>query len=382
MKTRRSQSIIEENLAYYEGSDLFQFWIGPVTDESDPHYEDVMNAIAKVFQSSNKIKECINRHRNALVGKKPHWYFADPAGNRQKDDVASVAELLLQRWIDRQYRLAISSESALTNAIAECTKNMLVTGRGYLRLWSPKRFRNSPDLNTRVALHSPHPDSVIINRDDDEFTESIEYHYTVKDVKRVEIQRIDETTNFTIFTTLDEKGVEIEEETIALDLGSRYSIYEMRSPSLVTDSVKDAQNAINFALTMMPRNIEVAGFRERLILGAQPPGRWEDDKFYPDNEFRVGPGQTAFLQGAPLHDEMGQLKGYTNPSVFSAEPVSPQTFIDTAQAFSANIYHEFSQQEDVQRFLDKFSCSHCHSRPQHPYQRYWYFLLVSDDYVK
>lgn len=339
----RSQSIVEENLAYYEASDLFQFWIGPSTDEKDPHYEELMAAIAKVFQSSNKIKECIDRHRNALVGKKPHWYFADLAGNRVEDDTASVAELLLQRWIDRQYRLAISSESALTNAIAEATKNMLVTGRGYLRLWSPKRFRNSIDPITRVALHSPHPDSVVIHRDDDGFTDSIEYHYTVKDVKRVEVQRIDEATNFTIFTTLDEQEVEIEEETIALDLGGKYSVYEMRSPSLVTDSVKRAQNAINFALTMMPRNIEVAGFRERLILGAQPPGRWEDDKFYPDNEFRVGPGQTAFLQGAPLHDEMGQLKGYTNPSVYSADPVSPQTFIDTAQAFSTNIYDDFSQ---------------------------------------
>ncbi|MGL5926367.1 phage portal protein [Chroococcidiopsis sp.] len=345
VKNRRSQSIVEENLAYYEGGEeVFSLgWIGPRLEPKDEHYEEVMEAIAKVFQSSNKIKECIDRHRNAIVGKKPHWYFADPAGNRVEDDTASVAELLLQCWIDRQYRLAISSESALTNAIAECTKNMLVTGRGYLRLWSPKRFRNSPDLINRVALHSPHPDSVIINRDDDEFTDSIEYHYTFGELKRVEVQRIDEVSNFTIFTTLDEQGIEIEEETIALDLGGRYSIYEMRSPSLITDSVKRAQNAINFALTMMIRNAEVGGFRERLILGAQPPGRWEDDKFYPDNEFRVGPGQTAFLQGAPLHDEMGQLKGYTNPSVYSAEPVSPQTFIDTAQAFTANIYHQFSQ---------------------------------------
>ena len=345
VKNSARQSIVEENLAYYEGGEeVFNLgWLGPTLPQSDPHYQEVMAAIAKVFQSSNKIKECIDRHRNALVGKKPHWYFADPAGNRIEDDTASVAELLFQRWIERQYHLAISSESALTNAIAEATKNMLVTGKGYLRLWSPKRFRNSPDLITRVALHSPHPDSVIIHRDDDEFTESIEYHYTVKDVKRVEVQRIDEATNFTIFTTLDEQGVEIEEETIALDLGGKYSVYEMKSPSLITDSVKRAQNAINFGLTMMIRNVEVAGFRERLILGAQPPGRWEDDKFYPDNEFRVGPGQTAFLQGAPLHDELGQLKGYTNPSVYSADPVSPQTFIDTAQAFTANIYHQFSQ---------------------------------------
>ncbi len=141
VKLRRSQSIIEENLKYYSGDTFEIGWNGPRLEPKDPHYVEVMDAIAKVFQSSNKIRECVKRHAQALIGKKPHWYFADPAGNRLSDDTASIAELLLQRWIERQYRLGISSESALTNAIAECTKNMLVTGRGYLRLWSPKRFR-------------------------------------------------------------------------------------------------------------------------------------------------------------------------------------------------------------------------------------------------
>lgn len=343
LNPQRKANLIEENLEYYSGQDSFQFWIGPSTDIADPHRDELMAEIAKVFQSSNKIGECCDRHRNALIGKKPHWYLSDYLGNRAEDDTASVAELLLTRWIDSQYKSGTKLDNQLGNAIAECTKNMSVAGEGFLRLWSPLRFRNSPDLIKRVALHSPHPSSVVVKRDRDGFTESIEYSYLIDNIKRVEVQRIDEATNFTIFTTLDETGKEIEEETIALDLGGRYSIYEMSAPSLITDSVKRAQNAINFALTMMPRNIEVAGFRERLIMGAQPPGRWEGETFIPDPDFRVGPGQTAFLQGAPLLDELGQLKGYTSPSVFSSEPVAVQTFIDTALAFTSVIYHGFSQ---------------------------------------
>lgn len=344
LKNRKSNiNLVEENLLYYSG-DHWNFWIGPRTDESDLHYTEVMNAISLVFQSNNKIKECCDRNRNALVGKRPNWYVSDFLGNRATDDTASIAEKLLMRWIDKQYRMAISSESGLTNAIAEATKNMLVTGVGYLRLWSPRRFRNSPDLITRVALHSPHPDSVVINRDSDEFTSSIEYHYTRDNHSRVEVQTIDELTNYTIFVTLDETGKEIESETIALDLGGRFSIFEMKSPSLITDSIKRAQNAINFTMTMMVRSAELAGFRERLILGAQPPGVWDEDKkFIPDAEFRVGAGQTAFLQGLPMMDELGGLKGYTNPSVFSSEPISPATFIDTINAFVSAIYYQFSQ---------------------------------------
>ena len=342
-KLLKEFDLIEENLNYYNG-EVFQYWIGPLVPKTDSHYDEVMAQIERVFQSRNIIAECIDRHVHGLVGKKPHWYFIDSAGERIESESASIAELLMQRWIDRQYRLAISGDNALTNAIFDASKNMSSTGAGYLRIWSPARFKNSPDLIARIALHSPNPNSVVFKRDSDGFTETIFYHYSVDNVARVEVQRIDPDTNMTVFTTLNESGIEIEEETFALDLGGRFSIFEMRSPSLITSSVKSAQNAINFALTMLIRSAEVGGFRERLILGAQPPGRWdEDDKFIPDTEFSIGPGQTSFIQGAPLRDEMGNLRGYTNPSVNYAEPVSPQTFIDNAQAFVSTIYHQFSQ---------------------------------------
>lgn len=342
-KLLRNIDVTSENLDFYNG-DVFKYWCGPTLKESDPHYEEVASQIKKVFQSRNIIAECIDRLRNALVGKRPNWYISDFVGNRVEDDTASVAEKLLQRWISRTYTLSNSHENSLTNAIAESVKNMLVTGRGYLRLWSPKRFRVSPDLITRVAMHSPHPDSVVVLRDSDGFINSYEYSYSSSNLKRVEVQTIDESTNFTIFRTLDETGKEIEEETFAIDLAGRFSIFEMVAPSLITDSIKSHQNAINFVMTMMVRSAEVGGFRERLILGAQPPGSWDENGlFTPDGDFVIGPGKTSFIQGVPMMDELGGLKNYTNPSVNYAEPVSPQTFIDTINAFVSSIYHSLSQ---------------------------------------
>lgn len=346
MKARDELRDIELALSYYTGEAFFAAWIGPTTAPDDPKRDEILAKIEKVFQSSNRIKECIDRHRTALVGKKPHWYFTDATGSRLEDGAASEAELLMQRWIDRQYRLGISQDNQLIDALAEATKNMLVTGRGYLRLWSPRRFRNSPDLISRVCLHSPHPGAVTIKRDADGFTDTITYSYSEQELQRKEVQFVDPETNLTVFSTLDEQGMEIPDQTFALDLGGRYSIYEMRSPSLVSDQSIRAQNAINFALTVLIRNIEVGGFRERLILGGQPPGTWSDDgKTFTPNPggINTGPTTTNFIQGTPLYNDLAQLRGYTNPSVFNAEPVTVSTFIDTVQFYVNSIYHEFKQ---------------------------------------
>lgn len=328
----------EENLGYYTGDSAWSNWIGPRMPPSDPKYLEVMGQIERIFQSSNRIKECIDRHAQALIGKSPHWYLANVLGEKLP---VLDAEILLQKWLTRTSLLASNNDNMLGDPLFTCVKNLLVTGRGYLRLWSPQRFRNNTNPILRIALHSPSPNSVSVERDSDGFIDSISYTYTSDKRQFKEVQTIDKRNNLTLFWVLDETGSTV--ENFALDLGGRYSVCELTSEALITKSVKRAQNAINYALTLMPRNLNEAGFRERLILGAQPPGRWEDDKFIPDPDFRVGPGVTSFVQGVPILDDLGQLRGYTNPSVATSEPVDVQTFINTAQTFVANIYHEMKQ---------------------------------------
>ena len=133
------------NHLYYQG-DTWQFWIGPLPPAKDQNASEVYRELRKVFQRSNKIRECIDRHASSLVGEPFHYYFVDDRGDRAE---AEEAEILIQN------RLNHVAESCLTaehndDPWWKCVRDMAVYGRGYLRLWMPKKYANSSDRVTRV----------------------------------------------------------------------------------------------------------------------------------------------------------------------------------------------------------------------------------------
>lgn len=334
---------IEENFAYFEGDRLYDRWLGPTFPIQNSQDEQNLIQLKRILQQHNVIAECVNRYRVALVGKSPHWYITDRLGSQTESDIVAGAEKLLQQWLSYQQLIAVGQDNQLQPPLFEAVKNMLVAGRGYLRLWSPGRFTNSQSVN-RVCLHSPDPNSVQFVRDADGFVESIEYTYTVDQKQYKEVQTLDAASGLTVFSTVDGSGQVVDGQRLELDLGGRYSVYEMRSPPLITDSVKRSQNALNYALTLMPRNLNEAGFRERLILGGLPPGRFDESgNFIPNPDIVMGPGRVNYVQGAPLYDESNNLRGYTNPSVYHGEPVDVSTFVTTSQVFISAIYHEMRQ---------------------------------------
>ncbi|CAA9385271.1 hypothetical protein AVDCRST_MAG94-5106 [uncultured Leptolyngbya sp.] len=338
--------------------------MGPLIDKADSASEEINKAVERVFQRNNLIRDCIDRHTDALIGKLPTWFFKDSNGERVAlepdedtgevpDSPASQADKLIQRWLDRVLNLATAQDSDLDNAFTEAAKNAAVTNMGYLRLWSPKRFRDALDPVQRVAIHCPSNDAVEYIYDDDRFLERINYHYTVDDKQFIESQTIDPETNETVFEIQDDRGNVLkdtetgEDQIFRMALGGRYTIQRIQAPSLITESARDAQNAINFVLTMMVRNLEQAGFLERIILGAMPPGREEyvdgEKKFIPDTKFRIGAGQTTFLQGTPVMDEEGSVKGYGTPSVNYREPVDIETFERSHKVETAILYTQMGQ---------------------------------------
>ena len=349
----------KENLAYFDG-DHWQFWIGPVVDLNKNHRtaEEINCAVKRVFQTNNLIRQCILRHSRSLVGRLPTWFLKDASGDRVDTEEqgeqtpAAEAELLLQRWFDRVYSLATSQECSLRDPFKEAVKNCAVLGYGDLRIWAPKKFRNAQDLVQRVAIHAPAPGTVAYLYDDDGFLDRINYSYQLEEKTYIESQFIDPATNETVFETQDDRGntltnTETGETQIRMNLGGRYTVYRIQAEPLITKSAKDAQNAINFILTMLMRNLEQAGFLERLILGAMPPGQTVEingvEKFIPDTDFRIGAGQTSFLQGVPLYDEAGSLKGYSNPSVQYRDPVDVTTFEKSNTLATTVLYHQMGQ---------------------------------------
>jgi len=296
-----------------------------------------MSEVSRVFQSANKIQECVDRHRRALIGKPPIWYFTNPEGDRTP---AGTADLKLQRLIDRWSRRK--------NPLIEALTNTLLEGKGYLRLWSPAQTAISPNPYDRISIHSPAPGSVEIKRDGDGFIQEINYSYSDSQNQPLIERQYLNPEGLTVFETL--RGQTIIEQ-IALNLGGGFSVVEIGREPLITETIKRAQNAINYALTMLIRNIGYSGFLRELILNGQPPGDWVEDRTHPDGQrfvpnaegFETSPGTTNFVMGAPTYDASGNITGYTSPNVNVRQPIDPSMFLETVQAEIKIIYEAIGQ---------------------------------------
>jgi hypothetical protein len=123
-------------------------------------------------------------------------------------------------------------------------------------------------------------------------------------------------------------------------LGGRLLLHEITRSQLITEQVQANQKGLNFAKTMMLRNVNMAGARERTVSNSQPPDkpvRIQD----PDDPrktvttkqkaFVVGGGAVMFLMGYPIYNENGHVVGYTNPTVDRADPAPVEVFIQTAK---------------------------------------------------
>lgn len=343
--TGKSIELIEENLKYYNG-DTFDYWIGAAPDRNGKDAVRIWAEIEKAFQNANFTGEVVDRHRRALTSKDPLWYFVDEEGGKLTDNQdATAATLQLDGII-------ANVQQQFTNPFTTFWKNGLVGGWGYLRVFVPEARVNDPDPLKRIAIHSPKAESVEVVRDANELVKSIKYFFMVADAEgnqseRVELQQLTPTGK-TLFRIEDADGNLIDNLEFELDLGGRFTIWEMRREPLITESIKRAQNAINHCLTMMPRNIEYSGFIRELILNGEPPGDFVIDETTGKERFvptplEAGAGISTFVEGKPIYGADGKISGYSTPSVVKHDPVDTETFIKTSRSFAANIYQNVGQ---------------------------------------
>lgn len=331
-----------ENLAYYHG-DHWKSWVGPIVPpEADPTGEK-MAQIKRVFQSANIIQECSNNWKDGLIAEDFVWYFKDAKGKRIK---AAEAELEVQRWMDWVEQQAIAADPETTNfkqsdPWSEFALSLGVIGEGNLRLWQPRRYENDPDPIKRIHLHSPKAGSVEVNRDDDGFVDEITYSYG-KNQK--EIQRLNEQGELEVVV----QDGESESEPLIIDTGSRWTVQQVRSPSVLTPSIKQLQNSINHSLSMKLRNQELAGFRERVFLNCQAPGEWVDDlstpgaqKFIPGPPLERGPGIDSYHFGVPTGG--ADNPGYASATIHESEPIDIESFRQSVEIDILLLYRQFKQ---------------------------------------
>jgi len=346
----------EEAKAYFEG-DHFKFWTGPRPSPADANFVRISEELAKAFTSANFIEECVTRHVNALIGQIPAISVTEnvgigsllsstPSSSETKlQDIASSLQIWVETQLEQQSGQGVDTTS---NFLFKAVLDACLYGKGYFRLFSPKKFRTSKDPNKILYVHSPHLSDVRMNYDDDGILDSIDYRYNHK----VEHQVLDYATGTLTILTYPEiywfdgdrngtlEPLEVQQE----NYNGHWTIYEISTPSLLTPSVKQLQNSINLCLTMLPRNVITGGFLERILLNAQPPGKFEVDEFGHERfvadlaGYVTGPMTTNFVHG--VVDDNNDIK---TPSVIFREPVNVDIFKKSLDILVPLIYNTFGQ---------------------------------------
>lgn len=335
-KGEKNLSLADVNQLYYDGHTM-AFWPGKIpkdTKEKKAFWEWLESS----FHSYNIIEECVDHYVNALVGQ--DFTFTVEGENKEE------AEEVLKKWWKWQKKSAIDQGLPHGEAVKDVVTQMLVRdegqgkGVGYLRLSQPEKFKFFKERKgeefKRYILHAVCPGSISIDRDDDDFIDTIththgsdRYEYTL------------------------EKGIckvkKNDEEVISLDLGGRFPIFPVSGKCLITESAKQIQNSINHALTMKDVNVGGGGFRERYLLNTQSPGRWQTNRSTgqrewiedPGAKITLGAGSVTRLTGIPL-GERNSPTGYADPKIEIADPVPIDIFADSVHLDCETIYYLFA----------------------------------------
>jgi hypothetical protein len=341
-------------------------WLGPrpkITDETASLVNNVLAEIERTFISQNLIAECVSRHVNA-VSVEPNITMtitrelgigADGQPEQPSDDENKRIRLVnaaITNWMDSR-KLNDNIIKAVTSAIA--------TGRGVLRLYIPSSssqiIENGQPLITRgelknvmarIGITSPSPTTagVLLDMNDDPHTAYLSFldvdETTLAETKRLEIQTLEGQN------TLIEVETQNGFNTAKYPLEGVFLIYEINCMALVTPQIVSLQKLVNKTLTMMSKNVDVAGFIESTILNGELPFVEIDDPNNPGQKIRKivgmksGPAIKNFI--APAQVQLPDGTWTTTPaSQHDRLPVQVTTFVETLAHTEAALYKEFKQ---------------------------------------
>jgi hypothetical protein len=329
-------------------------WVGPPDPDVANRPTVLEQKIKPIFVSKNIIKEIVEAHRDAVIGKEPDWSAASREVLKEGQEPSSQtqalideAEMLSTEWWDSK---------RIHDALKKAASNVLATGRGPLRLFVPKAYiaeDGTPapgDLKTwlsRIFLTAADVDQQTLVVDEDSQQQAGVYAVQRDKAKHAEISFVDDDGK-TILRTFDTETRK-EFEGKPQDLGGNLLHFEMQREPIVSEQIRQNQALFNTTLTMRTRNVGVGGFPERTFLNARPPSHLEKDPDDPGKQievvdnFKVGAGVTNFVVGNVIEDEQGNAKGVTTASVSYRDPVNVDTFEKTEKIAYQNILEECRQ---------------------------------------
>ncbi|HEX8177866.1 MAG TPA: hypothetical protein VF543_22445 [Pyrinomonadaceae bacterium] len=388
----------EKNFKFFRGDHLqdFDTWTGPqITD--DEIGAVVKKGIARDFTSKNPTRSGVKRHIRGVLGREPGWIIttrrtlgktkndkgeevdAEPNADEQKR-IKEANEHILQWWNHCRALLAFR----------EAATNFRVGGRGPLRLYTPPgRLKKTTDGRTvlpvlkpeeaikHIFLIAPKFEAATVVTDPETMKKASIFLYTTTDGKqRIEVSFIDDE-GFTVFRVLEQGGATFTARVIdaaakvanrfflgtgkkenewRYEMDGKLFVFEMNGEPLITEQVRQNQSLVAKGLTMLSHNMDMSGFRERVYLNAQPPGRKIviDDPENPSKKVEAfiggilprGAGSEKWVRGVSYTDTDKDGKKATKvltPDIFESEPLETKSFEDTARIGTVNIYEEMDQ---------------------------------------
>jgi hypothetical protein len=349
---RRSPSAIAAS-RFFEGDHWQETagFIGQLPPASLPGAAQIKEDIRKAFVSENVIQEIIETHVGGILGREPLWSFL----KGPDDPEAAVGELLTDWWNERK---------ALRD-LQRSAEMLILEGIAVKRLFFPKgRIPATGELSASdltgaldyIYFETLTSDVAGVFTDPDTQFQIGIYLFEEKDAEGnvedncAELSYLNEEGE-TVCRVVKDRGAP--EEFGPYRLGGRLLLHEMKRRPLITEQVQSTQRALNLAHTMMMRNVNMAGARERTVINAQPPKKPKriQDSSNPaavkevlePGTYETGGGAVMFLMGYPVRNERGDIVGYTNPNVSISDPAPVDVFVKTRDHYYAAMLSQCHQ---------------------------------------
>lgn len=342
-------------------------WVGPwptIVEAADAADADgvttLQNEIKKAFTSRNAIGEVVGRHVAGVIGREPRWTFVPrDAVDDELSDAQETArdeiEALLTDWWD---------QSGAHAALQDAARKLLYSDNAgvALRIYVPsgllalgpngtRQLRvvtgDLADALKKIRVECPEPE---VGRVVTDGTTGLDIGILLtKDGngrESCELTFVDEggkTVLMAVFAASTTGGPDRAE--VRFDLGGRLLMMPIAREQFLSEQARQAQRALNYANTMIVRNVTTGGFLEQVLLNAKLPGHWEEmdgKRTYVADPIRRGPASITSFSGHEYEDAQGN-KQITTPQVVWRDPVDPGHSIKAKREYYEDVLNETDQ---------------------------------------